>query len=104
MDTTADKLQSVLTTIVQELVDQPDGVSIQQMVSEGGNTAVFTVHTANEAGKVIGRHGKNAQALRTILEAIAAKYRQRVVLEIAGYEEQERRPDDAKRVRRRRHA
>jgi hypothetical protein len=45
---------------------------------------VLTVRTGpGEVGKVIGKRGKNAQAIRILMEAIAAKYKQRVVLEIA---------------------
>jgi predicted RNA-binding protein YlqC (UPF0109 family) len=73
-----------LATIVRELVDSPDEVNVAPAVSDGGNTIVLTVRTGSgEVGKVIGRQGKNAQALRTIMEAVAAKYRQRVVMEIA---------------------
>lgn len=77
------KLKNILTAIVCELVDEPDKCVVTQITSDGGSTVIFTVRTGNsEVGKVIGRQGKNAQALRTILEAMAAKYRLRVVLEI----------------------
>lgn len=80
----ADKLRTLAEEIVKELVDIPEEVKVTSTASEGGNTVVLTVKTANgETGKVIGRKGKNAEALRTLLEAIAAKNRQRVVLEIA---------------------
>jgi predicted RNA-binding protein YlqC (UPF0109 family) len=77
------KLREVLNTVVCELVDRPDDCIVTQTNSEGGSNVIFTVRTADsDVGKVIGRQGKNAQALRTILEAMAAKYRLRVVLEI----------------------
>jgi len=78
------KMQELTQEIVRELVDHPDGVEVQQTVSDGGQTIVLTVRTADgDMGKVIGKQGRNAQALRTILEAIASKYKQRVVMEIA---------------------
>lgn len=87
----AEKLKKLAEEIVRELVDVPEEVKVTSTASEGGNTVVLTVKTANgETGKVIGRRGKNAEALRTLLEAIAAKNRQRVVLEIADRKLQER--------------
>lgn len=78
------RLRDILATIICELVDEPDTCSVKQTTSDGAGTIILTVRTANEEiGKVIGRQGKNAQALRTILEAMAAKYKLRVVLEIA---------------------
>ncbi len=77
-------MQELLKTLVEELVDYPNGVVITETVSDGGNTIVLTVRTKDgDLGKVIGKQGKNAQAIRTLFEAIAAKYRRRVVLEIA---------------------
>ena len=77
-------MQELTREIVKELVDRPEGVEVQQTISAGGDTVVLTVRTADgDMGKVIGKQGRNAQALRTLLEAIAAKYKQRVVMEIA---------------------
>ena len=82
--TPADRMNLLLTETVKELVDLPESVQTHHTLSEGGNTLILTVRTAQgEMGKVIGKSGKNAQALRTLFEAIAAKYRLRVVLEIA---------------------
>ncbi len=79
----ATRLRDLLQSLVMELVDNPKEASVTSTVSEGGNTIVLTIRTANgEIGKVIGRQGRNAHALRILLEAIAAKYKQRVVLEI----------------------
>lgn len=77
-------LQKLLKHIVVELVDKPAAVEVDSIVSDGGNTIVLTVRTAQgETGKVIGRTGRNAGALRVLLDAVAAKYKRRVVLEIA---------------------
>lgn len=77
-------MHELLKNLVEELVDHPSGVIITETQSDGGNTIVLTVRTGDgDMGKVIGKQGKNAQAIRTLFEAIAAKQRRRVVLEIA---------------------
>jgi predicted RNA-binding protein YlqC (UPF0109 family) len=78
-----DNLRNLLETMVRELVDEPDGVRISVTASEGGNCVALSVKTAEgEVGKVIGKSGRNARALRTIVEAAAAKYRLRIMLDI----------------------
>lgn len=76
-------LKGLLESVVRELVDEPDNVEVQQTMSEGGNVYILTVKARNEIGKIIGKKGKNAQALRTLFEAMAAKYRCRIMLDIA---------------------
>ena len=77
-----DRLKAVCTTVVKELVDYPDSVVIAATVG-GEATAVITVQAVRgDYGKVIGKKGKNVIALRTLLEAIAAKHRMRLMLEI----------------------
>jgi len=77
-------MQDLLKNIVEELVDAPDNITVSKTVSDGGNTVVLTVRTAAyDMGKIIGKKGKTAYAIRTILEAIAAKYGYRIILEIA---------------------
>lgn len=77
-------LKEVLEVLVVELVDKPDEVYVEETVSNGGNTRVLTVNVAyGEVGKIIGKQGRNARAIRHILESIAAKAKTRVVLEIA---------------------
>ena len=74
-------MKDLLTEIVQALVDQPDQVSVNEI--KGDNTTVLELKVAkSDMGKVIGKHGRNAQALRTILSAAAGKTRRRYVLEI----------------------
>lgn len=80
----AERITDLLHDLICELVDNPDDVNVIRTISNGGNTIVLTIRTANnEVGQVIGRSGRNAQALRTIFEAIAAKYKIRIVLEIS---------------------
>jgi hypothetical protein len=63
------------------MVDNPDQVAVAEI--EGNQTTVFELTVAEgDLGKVIGKQGRNAQAIRTILSAISAKANKRVVLEI----------------------
>jgi predicted RNA-binding protein YlqC (UPF0109 family) len=83
-DDATERLRTLLEQNVRALVDQPDKVSVQATISDGGNTVVLTIEVADgEVGKVIGKKGRNSHALRTLLEAVAAKFKQRVVIEIA---------------------
>ena len=74
-------MKELITKIAQALVDQPDQVSVAEI--EGDHTNVLEVKVAkSDMGKVIGKQGRNAQALRTILSAAAGKTRKRYILEI----------------------
>ncbi len=74
-------MKDLITEIVQALVDQPDQVSVTEI--EGSQTVVLELSVAkSDMGKVIGKMGRNALALRTILNAAAGKTRKRYVLEI----------------------
>ena len=74
-------MKDLISYIVQALVDQPDQVSVSEIVGE--NTSVLELKVAkSDMGMVIGKQGRNAQALRTILSAAAGKTRKRYVLEI----------------------
>ena len=74
-------MKDLITEIVQALVDQPEEVSVNEI---GGNhTTVLEVRVAKtDMGKVIGKRGKTAQAIRTILSAAGGKTRKRYMLEI----------------------
>jgi predicted RNA-binding protein YlqC (UPF0109 family) len=74
-------MKDLISEIVQAIVDQPDLVSISEI--EGAHTNVLELKVAkSDMGKVIGKQGRNAQALRTILSAAAGKTRRRYILEI----------------------
>lgn len=84
---TKDKMKALLQTMIDEMVDRPDESKVDAIATNDGNTIVLTIKPAKqEIGKVIGKRGKNISALRTIMEAVAAKYRSRVVLEIPDYQ------------------
>ncbi len=74
-------MKDLISEIVRALVDQPEEVSINEI--EGSHTTVLEVSVAKtDMGKVIGKQGRTAQAIRTILSAAAGKKRKRYMLEI----------------------
>jgi hypothetical protein len=76
-----EKLNELLTFIAKSLVDSPEKVEVREV--SGEQTAVLELKVAPEdLGKIIGKQGKTAKAIRTILGAAAAKMRKRAVLEI----------------------
>lgn len=66
---------------VKALVDNPDEVSIGRSVDEMGVLLTLTVH-ADDMGKIIGRDGNIAKALRTLLRVVGMKHNARVNLKI----------------------
>ncbi len=67
--------------IAQALVDNPELVEVSEV--EGNQTSVLELKVAKEdLGKVIGKQGRTARAMRTILSAASAKLKKRSVLEI----------------------
>lgn len=74
-------IKELIQYIAQAMVDNPGEVSVSEI--EGNQTTVLELKVAkNDLGKVIGKQGRNAQAIRTILSAVSAKIKKRVVLEI----------------------
>jgi len=74
-------MKNLILTIAKALVDKPDEVELNEIT--GDVTTVFELHVAkDDLGKVIGKQGKTAQAIRTLLNATATKFKKRVVLEI----------------------
>jgi uncharacterized protein len=75
------ELARMIEVIAKALVDQPNDVSVAEV--EGENTTVIELRVAKaDIGKIIGKEGKNAKAIRTILMGAATKIRRRTVLEI----------------------
>ncbi|MDH3885903.1 MAG: KH domain-containing protein [Desulfobacterales bacterium] len=74
-------MKDLISYIAQALVDRPEEVSVNEI--EGNQTSVLELKVAKEdLGKVIGKQGRTARAMRTILSAASAKIRKRTVLEI----------------------
>ncbi|MCW8984775.1 MAG: KH domain-containing protein [Thermoanaerobaculales bacterium] len=74
-------MKDLLEEIAKALVDNPEDVSVQEV--EGEQTTVLELRVKNEdLGKVIGRQGRTARAIRTLLAAAGMKVQKRFVLEI----------------------
>lgn len=68
--------------IAKNLVDHPDKVVVTQAVDDEGKVMLNLKVANDDVGKVIGKEGKTAQAMRTLLTAVAAKEGKRAGLEI----------------------
>lgn len=78
---TTGSVKDLVTLIAQRLVDNPASVSVGEVFS--GQTTVLELRVAKtDIGKVIGRQGRTAHALRTIINAASARDKKRAVLEI----------------------
>ena len=74
-------MKELVEIMAKALVDNPDQVEVTEIA--GRDTSVIEVKVAKEdMGQIIGKKGRNAQAMRLILNAASAKLRKRVVLEI----------------------
>ncbi len=74
-------MKDLITEIVKALVDQPDEVSVNEI--EGSHTIILEVRVAKmDMGKVIGKKGRTAHAIRTILSAASGKKRESYVFEL----------------------
>lgn len=75
------ELKSLIEFVAKSLVDMPDQVEVNEI--EGEQTTVIELKVdKSDLGKVIGKQGRTARALRTILNAASTKLRKRSVLEI----------------------
>lgn len=79
MDNHEDK--QFLEIVVKALVDNPDSVKINRTVDEMGVLLTLDVH-ADDMGKIIGRSGNTAKAIRTLLRVVGMKHDARVNLKI----------------------
>ena len=74
-------MKDLIKFMAQALVDHPDQVEVSEVAGE--QTSVIELRVAKEdLGKVIGKQGRTAKAMRTILSAASTKIRKRTVLEI----------------------
>jgi hypothetical protein len=77
-------MAELLAELARRLVDEPDAVSVEQVEGDDGSL-VLRLHVAeNDVGKVIGRQGRIARALRTIVRAGGPNEGRRLQLEIVG--------------------
>jgi uncharacterized protein len=74
-------MKELIEFVAKALVDHPEAVEVREV--DGEQTAVLELRVAKEdLGKVIGKQGRTARAMRTILSAASVKLRKRAVLEI----------------------
>ena len=75
------KLKQLIEYLVKELVDDPDQVNINEV--PGDEATTYEVRVApDDLGKVIGKQGRIANALRTVAKAVAMKEKKKVYVEI----------------------
>ncbi|MBE6718886.1 MAG: KH domain-containing protein [Ruminococcaceae bacterium] len=74
-------MKQILTDIAKAIVDEPDMVTVVE--NENGNSVVLTLSVASQdMGKVIGRNGRIAKAIRTVMKAAANADNKKVTVEI----------------------
>jgi predicted RNA-binding protein YlqC (UPF0109 family) len=74
-------VRELLETIVKALVDNPDRVQVRAVEDEEVTILELRVDPS-DVGKVIGRHGRNVNSIRTILAAAGMKLKKRITLEV----------------------
>jgi predicted RNA-binding protein YlqC (UPF0109 family) len=74
-------MQQLMTDIVRALVDDPAAVKVE-VIPDGDVTVLRLEVASTDVGKVIGKQGRTARSLRTILGAASMKYRHRFALDI----------------------
>jgi predicted RNA-binding protein YlqC (UPF0109 family) len=74
-------MRALIEQIAKSLVDDPDHVSVNQVEDEQGTMLELKV-APNDLGKVIGKQGRTARAMRTLLGAAGMKFHKRFTLEI----------------------
>lgn len=76
-------MKDILETIIGNLVENKEAISINEI--EGQTAIVYEVKVAEEdMGKVIGKQGKIAKSIRTIMKAVASKEQKKVTIEFIG--------------------
>jgi predicted RNA-binding protein YlqC (UPF0109 family) len=77
-------MKQLIDSIVRALVDKPDEVQIKEVIGEHAHVLELRV-AKDDLGKVIGKHGAHASAIRTIMAAASGKEKKRYILEIIEY-------------------
>ena len=75
-------MRELLVYLARQLVDEPDRVEVEEFVEDDGTLVLELSVADDEYGKVIGRGGRTAQALRTVIKAAAVKDNRRVLVDI----------------------
>ncbi|WP_345238827.1 KH domain-containing protein [Pontibacillus salipaludis] len=74
-------MKALIETIVRPIVDYPDDVAVTEQEEERKLTYHLSVHK-DDVGKVIGRHGRVAKAIRTVVYAAGSNSKKRIYLDI----------------------
>jgi len=77
-------MRQIIEDIVRSLVDQPDEVQIKEVIGEHAHVLELRV-AKQDLGKVIGKGGSHASAIRTLMAAASGKEKKRYILEIIEY-------------------
>jgi predicted RNA-binding protein YlqC (UPF0109 family) len=75
-------MRELLVYLAQQLVDEPERVEVEEFEEDDGTLVLELSVGDDDYGKVIGRGGRTAQALRTLVKAAAVKDNRRVLLDI----------------------
>ena len=75
-------MRELLVYLAQQLVDEPDKVEVEQFEEDDGTLVLELSVADDDYGKVIGRGGRTAHALRTVVKAAAVKDNRRVLVDI----------------------
>ena len=75
-------MRDLLVYLAKSLVDEPDKVEVEQFEEDDGTLVLELSVADDDYGQVIGRGGRTAQALRTVVKAAAVKDNKRVLLDI----------------------
>ena len=75
-------MRDLLESLVRRLVDHPEQVSVEQFEEDDGTVVLELAVAEDDYGKVIGRGGRTANALRTVVKAAAVKENRRVLVDI----------------------
>jgi len=76
-----EKIKTMVRKVSEMLVDNPDMITISEETRDDTHIVVLSVH-ADDVGKVIGRNGQTAKALRALVNAAATRMGEKVLLEI----------------------
>jgi predicted RNA-binding protein YlqC (UPF0109 family) len=75
-------VRDLLVYLARALVDQPDRVKVEEFEEDDGTLVLELSVAEDDYGQVIGRGGRTAQALRTVIKAAAVKDNRRVLVDI----------------------
>lgn len=81
MDESTESVVELVEVIAKSLVDEPEEVSVEAVQGSQSSVLELSVH-ASDLGKVIGRRGRTAKSIRTLLGAVSMKHDHRYTLEI----------------------